>query len=157
MVVVADQPAATHRVAISHPLGNLIGFVLGVSIIFLFMASYSIDWGVGWMVWVPAALAIIPASALMRRRILWRRDGYFDLETGWIMRRARSFPGDDLRIELLPMAGLWAVVVHRGSSAWPIATWVSRGRAERVIALLDSTAPEGNWPRWETPLPEADR
>ncbi|TVR46195.1 MAG: hypothetical protein EA402_02965 [Planctomycetota bacterium] len=152
----ADHPHPV-RVNISHPLGNLIGFAMGVTIVFLFLASYSIDWGVGWMVWVPSAIAIIPASHLMRRRILHRRDGYFDLEQGWLMRRARSFPADDLSIELLPTAGLWAVVVHRQGAAWPIATWVTRQRANRVCAVLDGSAPNGAWPRRDPILPNGDR
>ena len=83
------------RYSISHPIGNLIGMFMGTSIILLFMMSYSIDWGVGWMVWVPAAILVIPASALMRRRVLIRREDHFDIEHGWLMRRARSFYGDD--------------------------------------------------------------
>lgn len=153
----ASGLSTAQRCPISHPLGNLIGFTLGVVIVKLFLMSYSIDWGVGWMVWVPAAIAIIPASALMRRRVVVRRDGYFDLEHGWLMRRARSFPADDLRIELLPTAGLWAVIVHRHGAAWPIATWVTRRRAQRIIDFLHGSAPDGQWPMWETPLPAGDR
>ena len=122
------------RFAVSHVLGNIIGFALGAFIVLLFMMSYSIDWGVGWMVWVPAAIMLIPASTLMRRRVIYRREGYFDIEQGWLARSARSFYGDNIAIELLPTAGFYAVVVHREGSQWPIATWVTKKRAERSIA-----------------------
>ncbi|TVR11269.1 MAG: hypothetical protein EA401_11260 [Planctomycetota bacterium] len=152
----ADSPQPL-RCPISHPLGNLAGLLLGATAILAVLASYTVDWGVGWMVWVPAAISLIPATALMRRRVLWWRDGVFDLESGWLMRRARSFPADHLSIELVPTAGLWAVVVHRGTASWPIATWVTRRRAQRVIDTLHQAAPDGQWPCRETPLPEGDR
>lgn len=152
----AETPPSV-RCAISHPLGNLAGALIGASAILAILASYTVDWGVGWMVWVPAAIALIPATALMRRRVLWWRGDVFDLESGWLMRRARSFPADHLDLELVPTAGLWAVVAHRGHAAWPVATWVTRRRAQQVIDTLNRSAPDGAWPCRETPLPEGDR
>ena len=145
------------RIAVSHPLGNIIGFALGTFIVLLFLMSYSIDWGVGWMIWVPAAIMIIPASTLMRRRVIYRREGYFDIEQGWLARKARSFYADQIAIELLPTAGFYAVVVHREGAQWPIATWVTKRRAERIAAFLDHSAPDGQWPRIEPQKPIGDR
>jgi hypothetical protein len=157
MAVTEGNASIPQRFAVSHLVGNIIGFSLAVFIILLFMMSYSIDWGVGWMVWVPAAIMMIPASALMRRRVILRRKSYFDIEQGWLARKARSFPGDKLSIELLPTAGFFAVVIHREEAQWPIATWVTKTRAQRIAAFLDHSAPTGQWPRIKSEKPVADR
>lgn len=121
----------------------------------LLRLGWGLEWGVRWAAWVPAFVLMLPAVSLVRRIRLELDGPFLEVITGWLWRRGWRIRLADLTVELVPTAGLWAVVLHRGEHSYPVATWVRRRRAETIAAWLDAAAPQGRWPRREAPARDA--
>ena len=80
-----------------------------------------------------------------------------DIETGRMWRRARSLNLQECSLELVQMAGMWALIVHRGGREYPLLTWAGRAQVEAAMVFLDQVAPAGQWPRRLREKPTWDR
>ncbi len=119
--------------------------------------SRTIELGIAWTTAIPAVLLLIPAAALLPRRVLTWHDGGLDLSDGWLWRRCLRLPIVGTELELLPTAGLCAVILHRHGGARTIATWIHPRTAERLLMWLDAHHPDGAFPRRSPALPVGDR
>lgn len=142
---------------IGSPLRAALGMVLLGGAISVLMVSRTIDWGVAWTAVIPAVALIVPAWALMQRQTLSWTDGKITVTSGWLWRRAMEFKTTQAELELLPTAGLMAVVLHRGASAHPLATFILPRTAQKLATWLDQHHPGGAFVRKNLHLPEADR
>ena len=142
---------------IGSPLRIVIGLMLMSAAGIVLLVSRTIDWGVAWTAVIPAVVLLIPAWALLQRTTLTWKDGSITITTGWLWRRALVITTTDTELELLPTAGLMAVVLHRGNNAHPLATFVLPRTASHLAAWLDGHHPTGAFPRQQPQLPEADR
>ncbi len=133
-------------------LGLLILSAAGICL----SVATSIELGIAWTLAIPAAVAVIPAWALLQRRQLARHGDTLTITDGWLWRRALSLTLAGSEIELVPTAGLTAVVLHLGARSWPVALWVRASTAAQVAAFLDA-APGGPRPRRRPILPANDR
>lgn len=152
----------------SFRIGSLpragLGLLLVASSAALLVVSRDVDWGVGWMVWIPALVLLFPAASLMRQislRFAERPTGTVLLiEHGILWRRGYEIPTAGAEVEVVPMAGFQGVIWHVGGRAWPLALWIGRRRALQLVAWLDSHATamaDGRWARRETRRAEWDR
>ncbi len=137
----------------------LLGLALWLVAIGILSHAHGLEFGIGWTALVPALVLTLPATALLRRRVLRLRqvDGQYRLsiDDGWLWRRAMELPLGDSELELLPTAGLRAVVLHRRGGSVAVATWIGAGRAHRLIGWLESAV--GPMPRRTPSLPVNDR
>ncbi|HYE05956.1 MAG TPA: hypothetical protein VEL07_10615 [Planctomycetota bacterium] len=115
------------------------------------------EWGIAWIALVPAATLLIPAFGLARRIVLMREADTLVVEVGWLMRRAWRLRLEALELEVVPTAGLRALIAHKGPREYPLAVWLPPARAELLAAWLDRAAPGGRWPRRVTRMPRGDR
>lgn len=129
--------------------------ILSAAGICLWVAT-GIELGIAWTLAIPAAIAVIPAWALLQRRQLTRQGDTLTITDGWLWRRALSLALSGSEIEIVPTAGLTAVVLHHGARAWPVALWVRASTATRIVAFLDA-APCGPRRRRQPVLPANDR
>ena len=135
------------RIALHGPIRISIGLLLAATSLSMLFASESIDWGVAATTVVPALCLMVPAlSCLKRKVILIDADG-LAIETGWLWRRCQQLSLQDIQLEVLPMAGLWALILHRNERRWPLALWSARKTVDRLAQALDAQAPDGAWPR----------
>lgn len=139
------------------PIRFGIGFLLISVACWLVLSAHDLGWGLSYSVIVPACALMFPGLALMKRKVLRLRENTVEVETGWLWRRARSLNLTDCSVEMLPMAGLWAVIVHRGEYEYPLLTWVGKKQAKSVLQFLDQTAPEEQWPRHQRERAQWDR
>lgn len=142
---------------VGGPLRLLVGLVLALLAGGLVALGRGLEWGVAWTAWVPAVGIVLIAAHLARRLVLTAGDGSLTVETGWLFRRATELRLAGAELELVPTAGLWAVVLRKGPREMPLALWLTRRRAEALVAWLDRAAPEGPLPRRERPRPAGDR
>ena len=142
---------------IGSPLRAALGLVLLAGATAVLLVSRSIDWGVAWTAVIPAVVLMIPAWALLQRQTLSWNDDKITITKGWLWRRAITFKTTQAELELLPTAGLMAVVLHRGTSTHPLATFVLPRTAQQLATWLDRHHPGGAFPRRQPCLPEADR
>jgi hypothetical protein len=155
--------SAREHAAMPDPLviGGPLRLVSGLALLAIALAVAAIGlgwgWGIGWMAWVPAAVIALPASALCARRELRRVPEGIERIDGRLWRRGLVLAIAEAEVEVLPTAGLYAVVYHRAGREWPLAVWVTRSGAERVLAWLDAVHPEGRWPRREAREVARDR
>jgi hypothetical protein len=148
--------AVASTLLLGGPLRAGLGLlILGVAGICLWVAT-GIELGIAWTLAIPAAVAVIPAWALLQRRQLTRQDETLTITEGWLWRRVLILPLAGSEIELVPTAGLTAVVLHHGVRAWPVALWVRASTAARIATFLDA-APGGPRPRRLSALPANDR
>jgi len=146
----------TSRFVIGGPLRLVIGLALaGVSGL-LASLGQRLDWGMAWILWVPAVIMLIPAFHLVRRIVLVAAEGQLDIESGFLYRRAWRFALAGGEVEIVPTIGLYSVVLHKHEHEIPLATWLTRRRAEALCAYLD-TSLGSPLPRRASPVPEADR
>lgn len=134
----------------------LVGLLLAITASALLSLGADLDWGVAWTTWLPALALLLVGVHLVRRVVLRRTEGGFDLETGWLFRRGTHLTLAGFELELVPTAGLWAVVLHRRGRELPLATWLTRRRADALAAWLDAAA-GAPLPRRERPKPAGDR
>jgi hypothetical protein len=142
---------------IGSPLRAMLGVLLLCAASSVLLVSHTIDWGVAWTAVIPALALLIPAWALLQRKTLTCANGKLLITSGWLWRRAIEFKTTDAELELLPTAGLMAVVLHRGTSAQPLATFVLPSTAQRLATWLDEQHPQRAFPRQKPLLPEGDR
>lgn len=142
---------------VGSPLRVGLGLILMSAAGIVLLVSRTIDWGVAWTAVIPAVVLLIPAWALLQRTTLTWKDDSLTITTGWLWRRALVITTTDAELELLPTAGLMAVVLHRGNNAHPLATFVLPRTASHLAAWLDRHHPTGAFPRQQPQLPEADR
>ncbi len=136
--------------------GLAIALLAGV----LFSYGRGLEWGVAWVLYVPAAIALLPALTLVRRTTLRLVADplAIEIETGWLFRRCWQVPLAGSSLESLTTAGLRTVVLHRPSGVeYGLASWLSRARADALLAWLDRVAPDGAWPRRARAAPSGDR
>jgi hypothetical protein len=126
--------------------------LLAISAKLLFFGR-DLDWGVGWTTWIPALVLLIPASALLRRSVLRRDRHHVSIESGWLWRRVFSVRLEG-ELEVLPTAGLRAVILHQRGREVALATWISAATATRLLAWLDEATP---LPRRAPLIPAGDR
>jgi hypothetical protein len=144
------------RFTIGGPLRAALGLVLLAGSIAVLWRSRSIDWGVAWTAIVPALVLMIPAWALLQRRVLRWDQGALRIIDGWLWRRELSLRivADQAWIDVVTTAGLRAVVLHVGNHQHPLATWITRRRADQLCEWLQACA---GLPCRTAPLPERDR
>lgn len=150
-----QPPPAMH--AVDGPLRWMAGLVLAGVAAGLALGAGRLEYGIGWTALVPAAVLMLPAAALLQRRRLLAADGRLEVHSGWLMRRCWSLPLAGAELEVVPTAGLCAVVLHVGGRETALATWVGAGRACRLCAWLDGLHPAGAFPRRAPTLPAGDR
>ncbi len=143
---------------IGGPGRSLLGATLLALALGSLFAVHDLEFGIGWTGVVPAVLLCLPALALLRRRRIQVIPRGLRLEDGWLWRRQFDLPltgGEEL--ELVPTAGLRAVVFHRHQQEFIVATWLTGGQARRLTAWLDAQHPIGAWSRREPRKPAGDR
>jgi hypothetical protein len=138
------------------PLRAACGLVLLAASLAVLWTSRTIELGIAWTAVVPSLVLLIPAWGLLQRRILTLDGERLTLTDGWLWRRALVLSLEQTELEVLPTAGLAAVVVHRGGGSQALATWIRPRTAERLAAWLDAHLP-APLPRRATPLPQGDR
>ena len=143
--------------AIGSPLRCAIGLSLLSASAVVLLVSHTIDWGVAWTAVIPALALLIPGWALLKRTVITCTAHQLTITTGWLWRRALVITTTDAELELLPTAGLMAVVLHRGANAHPLATFVTNRTARRLATWLNMHHPTGAYPRMQPHLPKGDR
>jgi hypothetical protein len=144
------------RFVIGGPLRLLTGLVLAGVAGLLVDLGHRLGWGMAGLIWVLAAVLLLPAFQLVRRIVLVADGGHIDLESGFLFRRSWRFALAGGELEIVPTAGLRTVVLHKGGHEIPLAAWLTGGRAEALCAFIDA-APGGPLPRRAPRRPEADR
>jgi hypothetical protein len=152
-----NRVSAPSSHAVHGPLRWLAGALLAALAAVLALGAGRLEFGIGWTALVPAAALLVPAAALLQRRRLTISGGRIEVHSGWLMRRCWSLPLDRAELELVPTAGLCAVVLHAGGRETALATWIGAGRAGRLCAWLDAHHPAGAFPRRACPPPPGDR
>jgi len=147
----------SERFTVGGPLRLLIGLLLALLAGGLVALGRGLEWGVAWTAWVPATLIVFIAAHLARRLVLSVAGDALTVETGWLFRRAVELRLAGAELELVHMAGLWAVVLRKGPREMPLALWLTRRRADALVAWLDAATPGGPLPRRERPRPAGDR
>jgi hypothetical protein len=138
------------------PLRAGLGLILLTASIAVLWTSRTIELGIAWTAVVPSVVLLIPAWGLLQRRVLALDGGRLTATDGWLWRRALVLSLDQAELEVVPTAGLAAVVVHRGGASHALATWILPRTAHRLAAWLDAHLP-APLPRRATPLPQGDR
>lgn len=144
------------RFIIGGPLRLLSGLLLAGLAGLLISVGQRLDWGMTAILWVPAAILLLPAFHLVRRIVLVAHESGLDLESGFLFRRAWRFSLAGGELEVVPTAGLHTVLLHRNGREIPLASWLTRRRAEALCAFLDAAA-GGAMPRREPRQVQADR
>lgn len=148
---------------IGGPLRTALGLLLMIASGAALWTSRTIELGIAWTTVIPVLLLLIPAAALLPRRVLRWHAGGLDLIDGWLWRRCLQLPISGTELELLPTAGLCAVILHRPahhggrSGSRTIATWLRPASARRLLTWLDAHHPDGAFPRRSPALPVGDR
>lgn len=150
------DPSAT-SLTVGGPLRWAVGGLLAAVAAALALGAGHLEYGIGWTALVPAAVLLLPAGALLQRRRLVVAGGRIEVHTGWLMRRCWSLPLAGAELEVVPTAGLCAVVLHAGGRETALAAWVGAGAARRLCAWLDVHHPTGAFPRRASALPAGDR
>ncbi len=146
------------RFVLGSPVRAAIGALLLLSAAAVLWTARTVDWGVAWTAVIPSLALLVPGWGLLQRRVLTWHDGVLTCSDGWLWRRAVTLRTAGAELEIVPTAGLTAVVLHRAGSAWPLATWIRRGTAQRLADWLDGLDPgAGPLPRRATRLPDGDR
>ena len=149
--------AVSARFVIGSPLRIAGGLALVVINAALLWYSRTIDWGVGWMVWIPVLLLFFPAAAMMRRVVLeWSADG-LSFQHGVLWRRAYRLGIDNAALEVVTMAGFEGVIWHNGPRHWPLALWLAPSTSKALQEWLDAHHEEEAWPRVHSERAEWDR
>ncbi len=142
---------------VGGPLRLLAGLALALLAGALVALGQRLEWGVAWTAWVPATVIILIASHLARRLVLTITADALTVETGWLFRRGVDLRLAGAELELVHTAGLWAVVLRKGTREMPLALWLTRRRADALVDWLDQVAPGGPLPRRERARPDRDR
>lgn len=138
-------------VIIGGPLRLLAAFTCFSVALALAGLGFGLGWGLGWMAWIPAIFLLLPALALGGRRELRRTSEGLEIHDGFLFRRIYTFSLRGGEVEVLPAGGAWVAVLHLGGREIPLASWVRRSTAERIVVLL------GELPRRAARHPEGDR
>lgn len=146
----------SERHVIGGPWRLFCGLALAGVSGFLANLGSRLDWGMAWIAWVPAVVLLLPAFHLVRRVALVVDAGHLDIESGFFFRRAWRFALAEAELEIVPTAGLNVVILHKRGREIPLASWVSRRRAEAICAFIESNAGT-TIPRRASRKPEADR
>lgn len=129
--------ARTRRVG--GPLRRCLGWILVVAAIAAAGWSLRLDWGLAPVVWVPAlVLAVVGWGLHTTRRLELDGERLTVHREGLLAGREDLVLDHAVELELLPTAGLRAVVLHRDGRALPLATWIGARRAEALIAWLEA-------------------
>ena len=145
------------RFTVGGPLRLLMGLGLALLAGGLIDLGRRLEWGVAWTAWVPATVLFLIATHLARRLALTLEGEALTIETGWIFRRGVELRLAGAELELVHTAGLWAVVLRNGPREMPLALWLTRARADALVAWMDRAAPNGPLPRRVRARPERDR
>ena len=146
-----------HRFHVGSPLRAGLGLLLVTASAAVLWTSRTIELGIAWTAVIPAVVLLVPALGLLQRRVLTSDGERLTITSGWLWRRAVELPLSDAELEVLPTAGLVAVVLHRQGRAWPLATWILPATARRLAGWLDGLAAGGALPRRSVALPSGDR
>lgn len=137
---------------------RVLGSLLALGAIATLLSAQTVDWGVAWMLIIPALVVLVPALGLIQSRRLQLEGDQLSICTGWLWRRVCVVPlSAGATLEILPTAGLCAVLLHQGRSEIPLGTWLTRARAEALAAWCDQAAPKGAWPRRQRSAHRLDR
>lgn len=128
------------RFVISSLPRRLLGLLIALTVCAAIVATADLELGVGAIVWVPGVIVLIPALGLLRRWVLLLGDGEVTIETGSLFRHRRIIPLEQAALEIVPTAGLRAVVLHLGKRELVLATWLRPRRAHQLADLLDAAA-----------------
>ena len=153
----ASSRAMSERFTVGGPLRLLIGLGLALAAGGLVDLGRRLEWGVAWTAWIPATVLVLIATHLARRLRLTLEGESLTIETGWVFRRGVELRLAGAELELVQMAGMWAVVLRKGAREMPLALWLTRRRADALVAWLDRATPGGPLPRRERPRPAGDR
>lgn len=122
-------------------LRSLVALTLIGSASVLALAVHDLEFGIGWIVLIPAAAIVLVGLGLFQRRsIVAEPPGRIVVISGWCFRRHLTLAVDGGELELVPTMGLIAVVLHRQGRNWPIAEWLTPRRADALAALIDRAA-----------------
>ncbi len=150
---------------IGGPLRAGLGLLLISGSLLALWTSRTIELGIAWTTVIPALILLSPGAALLPRRVLAWRDGGLELTDGWLWRRCLRLPLAATELEVVPTAGLCAVVLHRGGThggtylpgSRTLATWIRPRTALSLLTWLDAHHPERAFPRRSPLLPISDR
>jgi hypothetical protein len=137
-------------VIVGGPLRGGLGALLLAMAAGTVLVTHDLEFGIGWTAVVPACILGLPGAALLSRRTVARVADRIEIVDGWCWRRAWSLPAAHARLELLPTAGLWAVILHSSAGSRPLGTWIRHTTATRLAA-------EVGLPLETAPGPAADR
>jgi hypothetical protein len=146
-----------HRFSLGSPLRAGLGLLLVTASAAVLWTSRTIELGIAWTAVIPAVVLLIPALGLLQRRVLTTDGEKLTITSGWLWQRAMDLPLREAELEVLPTAGLVAVVLHRHGQAWPLATWILPATARRLTGWLDGLSATGALPRRAVALPSGDR
>lgn len=134
--------------------------LLGGLVLLLALAAIALstllDWGMSPILWVPG-LCVLPIGfgLIGIRHIAYDGTRLAIRHTG-LRRQALSVTvGPDAELELVPTAGLRAVVLLQDGDETPLATWITRRRAEALVAWLEARLGR-RLPRRATALHQSD-
>lgn len=128
----------------SCQVGGSLRRILGWSLVAAALAaalwSRRLDWGMAPIVWVPALAVAAVGWGLKTTRRLELSGARLRVRAQGLLGRSHELTLDDgAELELLPTAGLRAVVLHQGGRQLPLATWVTATRAARIASWLETT------------------
>lgn len=133
------MPAERFRVhSLARSAAALLVIVLAIAIS---VPAWHLEFGIGWIVLIPCALALaVGLGLLQRHEIRVEGPGRIVIVSGWLFRRHLTIGLGGSELELVPTLGLIAVVLHRSGRAWPLAEWLGSRRAADLAELLDRCA-----------------
>jgi hypothetical protein len=144
------------RFVIGGPWRLASGFLLAAAAAALANLGYRLEFGLSWVLWILAAVLLFPALHLVRRTALIVDQGNIDIEAGFLFKRSWRFALQGAELEIVPTAGLNTVVLHKRGHEIPLASWLSRRRANALCTFIDATL-DAPLPRRASRKPEGDR
>ncbi len=148
----------TERFILGGLLRAVCGLLLFILAAVMIVSTRAVEWGVGWMTWIPALCMMFPAAALMQRRVFTWENGSLLCVQGWLWRRGwKITPSESTSLSVIPMAGFQAVTMNVAGKQFALATWLWRGTANRLVVWLDAQHSDGAWPKEQHQQAEWDK
>jgi hypothetical protein len=131
--------SAARGFQVGGPIRRCLGWCLVVAAIAAVAWSRRLDWGMAPVIWVPALVLLVVGWGLKTtRRLELTANRLHLIGQGLLARRRELAVGPDAELEIVPTAGLRAVVLHQGEQSLPLASWLGARRAAALAEWLDS-------------------